>query len=130
MHLKELKEKSPAQLLEEAEALGIEDASSMRKQDLMFSILKKVASDDNIIYGDGTIEVMQDGFGFLRSAQSNYLAGPDDIYVYFDVPIVIFRKMVAAPSAGHAFWQYIRGKYSYAKLTGDKKTKMKGGVSS
>lgn len=56
--------------------------------------------------------------------------GPDDIYVFFDVPIVIFRKMVAAPSAGHAFWQYIRGKYSYAKLTGDKKTKMKGGVSS
>ena len=81
MHLKELKQKSPAALLAEAEALGIEDASSMRKQDLMFSILKKVASDDNIIYGDGTIEVMQDGFGFLRSAQSNYLAGPDDIYV-------------------------------------------------
>ena len=81
MHLKELKEKSPAELLEQAEALGIEDASSMRKQDLMFSILKKVASDDNIIYGDGTIEVLQDGFGFLRSAQSNYLAGPDDIYV-------------------------------------------------
>ena len=81
MYLKDLKQKSPAELLKEAEELGIEDASSMRKQDLMFSILKKVASDDNIIYGDGTIEVMQDGFGFLRSPQSNYLAGPDDIYV-------------------------------------------------
>ena len=81
MHLKELKELSPAQLLKKAEDLGVEDASSMRKQDLMFSILKKVADDDNILYGDGTIEVMPDGFGFLRSAQSNYLAGPDDIYV-------------------------------------------------
>ena len=81
MHLNELKQKSPKELLTEAEALGIEDASSMRKQDLMFAILKKVASDDNVIYGEGIIEVLQDGFGFLRSAQSNYLAGPDDIYV-------------------------------------------------
>ena len=81
MHLIDLKQKSPKDLLTEAEALGIEDASSMRKQDLMFAILKKVASDDNVIYGEGTIEVLQDGFGFLRSAQSNYLAGPDDIYV-------------------------------------------------
>ena len=81
MNLKDLKQKSPKELLTEAEDLGIEDASSMRKQDLMFAILKKVASEDNIIYGEGTIEVLQDGFGFLRSSQSNYLAGPDDIYV-------------------------------------------------
>lgn len=81
MHLKELKQKKPTELLTQAEDLGIEDASSMRKQDLMFAILKKVASEDNIIYGEGTIEVMQDGFGFLRSSGSNYLAGPDDIYV-------------------------------------------------
>ena len=81
MNLKDLKQKSPKELLSQAEDLGIEDASSMRKQDLMFAILKKVAGDDNVIYGEGTIEVMQDGFGFLRSAQSNYLAGPDDIYV-------------------------------------------------
>ena len=81
MNLQELKQKSPKELLTEAEDLGIEDASSMRKQDLMFAILKKVASEDNIIYGEGTIEVLQDGFGFLRSSQSNYLAGPDDIYV-------------------------------------------------
>ncbi len=81
MNLKDLKQKSPKELLTQAEDLGIEDASSMRKQDLMFAILKKVAGDDNTIYGEGTIEVLQDGFGFLRSSQSNYLAGPDDIYV-------------------------------------------------
>ena len=80
MNLKELKQKSPTELLTQAD-LGIEDASSMRKQDLMFAILKKLADDDKIIYGEGTIEVMPDGFGFLRSAESNYLAGPDDIYV-------------------------------------------------
>lgn len=81
MHLKDLKQKSPKELLTQAEELEIEDASTMRKQDLIFAILKKVASEDNIIYGDGTIEVLQDGFGFLRSAESNYLANPDDIYV-------------------------------------------------
>ena len=82
MHLNDLKKKSPQDLLNQAEELGIEDASSMRKQDLMFAILKKLSSDDDsIIYGEGTIEVLQDGFGFLRSSQSSYLAGPDDIYV-------------------------------------------------
>ena len=80
-NLKELKQKSPTELITQAEDLGIEDASSMRKQDLMFAILKKLADDDKIIYGEGTIEVTPDGFGFLRSAESNYLAGPDDIYV-------------------------------------------------
>ena len=81
MNLKELKQKSPQELLTQAEDLGIDDASSMRVQDLMFAILKKVAGEDNTIYGEGVIEVLQDGFGFLRSAESNYLAGPDDIYV-------------------------------------------------
>lgn len=81
MNLKDLKQKSPKELLAQAEELGIEDASLMRVQDLVFAILKKVASEDNIIYGEGTIEVLQDGFGFLRSSQSNYLASPDDIYV-------------------------------------------------
>lgn len=80
MHLKDLKQKSPKELLTQAEELGIEDASSMRVQDLIFAIMKKVASDDQTIYGEGTIEVLQDGFGFLRSAESNYLASPDDIY--------------------------------------------------
>lgn len=82
MNLKDLKQKSPTELLTQAENLGIEEASSMRKQDLMFAILKKLADDDNtVILGEGTIEVLPDGFGFLRSAESNYLAGPDDIYV-------------------------------------------------
>ena len=81
MHLNELKQLSPKQLLEKAENLDIEDASSLRKQELMFAILKKLTADDQVIYGGGVIEVMQDGFGFLRSSQSNYLAGPDDIYV-------------------------------------------------
>ena len=81
MNLQELKQKSPAELLTQAEELGIDDASSMRKQDLMFGILKKLVGEDEAITGDGTIEVMPDGFGFLRSSESNYLAGPDDIYV-------------------------------------------------
>mgnify|MGYP001045864144 CR=1 FL=1 len=81
MHLKDLKDKSPKQLLSQAEELGVEDASSMRVQDLVFAIMKKVAEDDHILYGDGVIEVMQDGFGFLRSSRSNYLASADDIYV-------------------------------------------------
>ena len=81
MNLKDLKQKSPAELLNKAEELNIEDASSMRKQDLMFAILKKIVGEDEAITGEGTIEVMQDGFGFLRSSESNYLAGPDDIYV-------------------------------------------------
>ncbi len=81
MNLQDLKQKSPAELLAQAEELGIDDASSMRKQDLMFGILKKIVGEDEAITGEGTIEVMPDGFGFLRSSESNYLAGPDDIYV-------------------------------------------------
>ena len=81
MHLRELKDKSPTELLTQAEDLGVEDASSMRVQDLVFAIMKKLAEDDTVICGDGVIEVMQDGFGFLRSSNSNYLASADDIYV-------------------------------------------------
>jgi transcription termination factor Rho len=81
MHLKELKKKAPAELVEMAEALGVEGASTMRKQDLMFSILKAKADEGEEITGSGTIEVLQDGFGFLRSPEANYLAGPDDIYI-------------------------------------------------
>ncbi|PHR21773.1 MAG: transcription termination factor Rho [Sphingopyxis sp.] len=81
MHLKELKQKSPADLVSMAEELGVETASTLRKQDLMFAILKEVADNDEQIMGVGTIEVLADGFGFLRSADANYLAGPDDIYV-------------------------------------------------
>jgi len=81
MHLNDLKQKTPAELVAMAEELGIESASTLRKQELMFSILKVRADSGNEIMGQGTIEVLQDGFGFLRSADSNYLAGPDDIYV-------------------------------------------------
>ena len=81
MHLKDLKQKSPADLVAMAEALGIEGASTLRKQELMFSILKVQAENGQEIMGMGTIEVLPDGFGFLRSPEANYLAGPDDIYV-------------------------------------------------
>ncbi|WP_298811684.1 transcription termination factor Rho [uncultured Sphingomonas sp.] len=81
MHLKDLKKKAPAELVQLAEELGVEGASTLRKQDLMFAILKVQAENGEQIMGEGTIEVLADGFGFLRSAQANYLAGPDDIYV-------------------------------------------------
>jgi transcription termination factor Rho len=81
MHLKELKKKAPAELVQLAEELGVEGASTLRKQDLLFAILKVQAEEGEQIMGEGTIEVLPDGFGFLRNAQANYLAGPDDIYV-------------------------------------------------
>ena len=81
MNLQELKCKSPAELLAFAEELQIENASTLRKQDMMFAILKQLAENDVPIYGDGVVEVLQDGFGFLRSPESNYLPGPDDIYL-------------------------------------------------
>lgn len=81
MHLQELKKKSPAELLKLAEELEIENASSLRKQDMLFAILKGFADRGTAIYGDGVLEVLQDGFGFLRSPEANYLPGPDDIYV-------------------------------------------------
>jgi len=81
MHLKELKKKTSAELVEMAEEYGVESASTLRRQDLMFAILKEVAEDGEEIVGLGTIEVLPDGFGFLRSPEANYLAGPDDIYV-------------------------------------------------
>ncbi|MGC6485324.1 MAG: transcription termination factor Rho [Candidatus Puniceispirillales bacterium] len=81
MNLQDLKKKSPADLLSYAEELEIENASTLRKQDMMFAILKQLAADDVPIYGSGVLEVLSDGFGFLRAPESNYLPGPDDIYV-------------------------------------------------
>ncbi len=81
MKLSELKAKNPAQLLSFAEEVGVENASTLRKQELMFTILKKLAEKDIEIIGDGVIEILSDGFGFLRSQDANYLPGPDDIYV-------------------------------------------------
>lgn len=81
MNLQELKRKSPDELLTLAEKHGVENASTLLKQDIIFAILKNLADQDTPITGDGVIEVLQDGFGFLRSPNANYLAGPDDIYV-------------------------------------------------
>ena len=81
MKLQELKNKPPTDLLAFAESLEVENASTMRKQELMFAILKELASQDVEIIGEGVVEVLQDGFGFLRSANANYLPGPDDIYI-------------------------------------------------
>ena len=81
MKLQELKLKTPEDLLTYAEDLGIENASLLRKQDLMFTILKHLADNNTAIYGDGVLENLQDGFGFLRAPEANYLPGPDDIYV-------------------------------------------------
>ena len=81
MNLKELKTKAPGDLLGLAEELEVENATTMRKQDMMFAILKKKASKGEEITGAGVLEILQDGFGFLRSPEANYLPGPDDIYV-------------------------------------------------
>ncbi len=81
MNLTELKQKPITELLETANEMGLENVSRTRKQDIIFVILKKHAKNGEDIYGDGVLEILQDGFGFLRSADSSYLAGPDDIYV-------------------------------------------------
>ena len=81
MHLKELKNMTPADLIRFAEKHGVENASNRRKQDLMFVVLKTLAEEGETINGDGVIEILPDGFGFLRAPESNYLPGPDDIYV-------------------------------------------------
>ncbi|WP_331372660.1 transcription termination factor Rho [Sinorhizobium chiapasense] len=81
MKLQELKNKTPTDLLAFAEELEVENASTMRKQELMFAILKMLATQEIEIIGEGVVEVLQDGFGFLRSANANYLPGPDDIYI-------------------------------------------------
>lgn len=85
LNLADLKAKSPKDLLSMAEELEIENASTMRKGDMMFAILKERADEEWVIGGDGVLEVVQDGFGFLRSPEANYLPGPDDIYVSPDM---------------------------------------------
>ena len=85
LNLADLKAKSPKDLLSVAEELEIENASTMRKGEMMFQILRERAEDGWEILGDGVLEVLQDGFGFLRSPEANYLPGPDDIYVSPDM---------------------------------------------
>lgn len=80
MHLKELKQKKAENLAQMAEELGVEDVANLRKQEIMFGILSKLPKEQEVI-ADGVLEVLQDGFGFLRSVESSYLPGPDDIYV-------------------------------------------------
>src|SRR5688572_2576171 len=79
--LQDLKSKTPTELIAFAEELEVENASTMRKQELMFAILKQLAAQETEIVGTGVVEILLDGFGFLRSSDSNYLPGPDDIYV-------------------------------------------------
>src|ERR671921_1250430 len=81
MKLQDLKAQTPAELVSFAEESGVENASTMRKQELMFAILKQLAIQETDIIGEGVVEVLSDGFGFLRSPDANYLPGPDDIYV-------------------------------------------------
>ena len=81
MHLQDLKQKNPPDLLKYAEELQIENASALRRQDMIFAILKRLADNDVAIYGTGVLEILGDGFGFLRSPDANYLPGPDDVYV-------------------------------------------------
>ena len=81
MNLQELKKKTPAELIEQAEKLEIENPSTLRKQDILFAILKKLALKNEQITGGGVLDVLQDGFVYLRAIESNYLPGPDDIYL-------------------------------------------------
>ncbi|HEX5650280.1 MAG TPA: Rho termination factor N-terminal domain-containing protein, partial [Steroidobacteraceae bacterium] len=81
MNLSELKHKPIPQLLQLAQQMGLENLARSRKQDIIFSILKAHARNGESIYGDGVLEILQDGFGFLRSPEGSYLAGPDDIYI-------------------------------------------------
>ena len=81
MNIQELKGKTSEQLINDAEKLGIENASTLRRQEIIFAILKKHAEKGEEITGGGVLQLLQDGFGFLRAMESNYLPGPDDIYV-------------------------------------------------
>ena len=81
MNIQELKKKTSEALITQAEELGVENASTLRKQEILFAILKKLAEKGEEITGSGTLQMLQDGFGFLRAMESNYLPGPDDIYI-------------------------------------------------
>ena len=81
MHLSDLKIKPITELIDTAREMGLENVGRSRKQEVIAAIVRKLAKNGEDIYGEGTLEILQDGFGFLRSADSSYLAGPDDIYV-------------------------------------------------
>ncbi len=115
LSLSDLKAKTPADLLTMAEELEIENASSMRKGEMMFSILKEMAEEGCEISGDGVLEVLQDGFGFLRSPEANYLPGPDDIYVSPDqIRQFSLRTgdtvegLISAPNEGERYFSLVK----------------------
>ncbi|MFS4438401.1 transcription termination factor Rho [Paracoccaceae bacterium GXU_MW_L88] len=117
LSLSELKAKSPADLLTMAEEVGVENAASMRKGEMMFSILKEMAEDGAEITGDGVLEVLQDGFGFLRSPEANYLPGPDDIYVsQSQIKKFALRTgdtiegVISAPNDGERYFSLVKAK--------------------
>lgn len=102
--------------------------AGMSARDITKSMVR-VKSSNIWSYGIN-IRDTSDKTGDLYIQFKNNYGGAGDIYVFYGVPIVIYRKLITAPSKGHFFWQYIRGKYTFAKLTGDKQTKLKGGVNS
>ena len=98
MNLSELKKNPVPELIKIAASVGIDNVSRSRKQDIIFSILKSHAKSGEDIYGDGVLEILQDGFGFLRSAESSYLAGPDDIFSGLVEFLLILMKHPYHPS--------------------------------
>ena len=124
MHLQDLKNKSPSDLLKYAEELEIENASTLRKQDILFTILKRLAKNEVDIFGNGVLEVLSDGFGFLRAPEANYLPGPDDIYVS---PNQVRRfglrtgdtveGQIRAPKDGERYFALLKVKSSFFSLS-------------
>src|SRR5882724_10243799 len=123
--LKDLKQKSPTELLAFAEEHEVENASILRKQELMFAILKQLASRDIEIVGEGVVEVLQDGFGFLRSPDANYLAGPDDICIALANPAFrpedrrYGRGPDPQPERGRTLFCSAQGQYDQFRSTGE-----------
>jgi len=99
MNLTELKNRPVSELVKLGESLGLENLARLRKQDIIFAILKAHAKSGEDIFGDGVLEILQDGFGFLRSADSSYLAGPDDIYVS-PSRILLFNLLIGTSMPG------------------------------
>jgi len=109
MNLTDLKTKSTQELIDIAKEIGLDNIGRSRKQDIIFSILKRHAKSGEDIYGDGVLEILQDGFGFLRSSEGSYLAGPDDIYVspsqirrFNRVPVTLLTARSAHPRTANA----------------------------
>ena len=102
MNLTDLKTKSTQELIDIAKEIGLDNMARSRKQDIIFAILKRHAKSGEDIYGDGVLEILQDGFGFLRSAEGSYLAGPDDIYV----SPVSYTHLTLPTTIGWCSWRW------------------------